>query len=132
MEAPVKPVALIACGGALGTWARYQLTLLLPVRPGTFPWATFWANTTGSLLLGLVFIVLIDRFPPRRFLRAFAATGFVGAYTTFSTFVVDADTLIKDGHVVLGATYVIVSSLVGFVAVWAGISAGRRLRIGPQ
>ena len=95
--------------------------------PGTFPWPTFWTNITGSFALGFVLAVLVERFPPTRYLRPFVATGFLGAYTTYSTFAVETDLLIKDGHAVIGIVYTGVSLLAGLAAVWLGISSARAL-----
>jgi len=118
-------LAAIAAGGALGSPARYEMTRLIHVSKGTFPWATFWTNVTGSLALGLLLILIIERFPPSRYLRPFVAIGFIGAYTTFSTYMVDTDVLIKDGHAAIGVTYLLASALAGLAAVWVGIVAGR-------
>lgn len=118
-------LAAVAAGGALGAPARYEVTRLVHVAPGTFPWSTFWTNVTGSLALGFVLVVVAERFPPTRYLRPFFATGFLGAYTTFSTFMVESVTLTKDGHAVVAGTYLLASVATGFPAVWAGIVAGR-------
>ncbi len=120
-------LAAIALGGAFGAPARYGVAQLIHAAPGTFPWATFWTNITGSFALGLVLAVLLERFPPSRYLRPFVATGFLGAYTTYSTFAVETDLLIKDGHAVIGIVYTGASLLAGLVAVWLGISAARVL-----
>jgi CrcB protein len=109
----------------LGAPARYGVAQLIHVAPGTFPWATFWTNITGSFALGLVLALLLERFPPTQYLRPFVATGFLGAYTTYSTFAVETDLLIKDGHAVIGIVYTGASLLVGLVAVWLGMSATR-------
>src|SRR5579884_3187419 len=71
-------LASIAAGGALGTLARYLLASVVHRSPGSFPWATFWTNVTGSFVLGLVLVLILERFPPTRYLRAFIATGFCG------------------------------------------------------
>ena len=117
----------IAVGGALGAPARYGVALVVHAAPGSFPWATFWTNVSGSFALGLVMGLVLERFPPSRYLRPFVATGFLGAYTTYSTFAVEADLLVKDGHAVVGGVYVAVSLLAGLLAVWAGVSAARAL-----
>ncbi len=89
----------IALGGMIGATARYKLATWITVPAGTFPWATFWTNLSGSFVLGFLLVLLLERFPPTRYARAFAGTGVLGAYTTFSTFSVETDVLIKDGHV---------------------------------
>ena len=118
-------LAAIAAGGALGAPARFEVAQLIHVSPGTFPWATFWTNVSGSFALGFLLILVIERFPPSRYVRPFFATGFLGAFTTFSTFAVETDLLIKDGHVVLGGAYAFGSLIAGFAAVWAGILLAR-------
>lgn len=124
-EAPV--LAAIALGGALGAAARYGLAQLVHVSPGGVPWATFTTNVTGSFALGLVLAVVLERFPPTRYLRPFAATGFLGAYTTYSTFAVETDLLVKDGHAAVALGYAAASLVAGLAAVRAGIWAGRTL-----
>jgi fluoride exporter len=120
-------LAAIALGGGLGAPARYGLAQLVDVSPGGFPWATFVTNVTGSFALGLVLALVLERFPPTRFLRPFVATGFLGAYTTYSTFAVETDLLVKDGHAALALAYAAASLISGLIAVWAGIWTARFL-----
>ena len=54
----------IALGGMIGATARYKLATWITVPPGTFPWATFWTNVSGSFVLGFLLILLLERFPP--------------------------------------------------------------------
>ena len=89
----------------------------------TFPWATFWVNVFGSFTLG----VLLRSFDRRRHLLPFLTTGFLGAFTTFSTFTVETDLLIKDGHAALAAVYCLTSVGLGLAAVWIGLDVGHRL-----
>ena len=119
-------LAAVALGALPGGAARYALAQAVTVPAGRFPWATFWTNLSGSLLLGFLLVLLLQRYPPATYARAFAGTGFCGAYTTFSTFSVETDVLVKDGHVALAAAYVVASVVVGLAAVVAGILAGRR------
>jgi CrcB protein len=120
-------LAAIALGAALGAPARYGVAQLVHVAKDTFPWATFWTNVSGSFALGLVLSLTLVRFPPTRYVRPFVATGFLGAYTTYSTFAVEADLLVKDGHAAIGAAYIAASMVIGFAAVWAGIWVARTL-----
>ena len=119
-------LAAIGLGGALGTAARYLIARLLPVEPGRFPWATFWTNASGSLALGIVLALVLQRFPPSRYLRPFVAVGFLGAYTTYSTFAVETVLLVRDGRTALAVTYAAASLSAGFLAAWAGIWWVRR------
>jgi CrcB protein len=121
-------LAAIALGGALGAPARYGIAQLVHVAKDSFPWATFLTNITGSFVLGLILVLVLERFPPTRYLRPFVATGFLGAYTTYSTFAVETDLLIKDGHAALGLVYSAASLAAGFLAVLTGILAARTLR----
>ena len=118
----------IALGGALGAPARYEVAQLVPVTPGSFPWATFWTNISGAFVLALFFTVVVERVPPARLLRAFFAVGFVGAYTTFSTLAVETATLVKDGDAALGVGYTLASIGVGLTVAFLGFKLGRALR----
>jgi fluoride exporter len=117
----------VALGATLGAPARYGIAQVIHVAPGTFPWATFGTNVSGSFALGLFMAFVLERFPPSRYLRPFVATGFLGAYTTYSTFAVETDLLVKDGHAAIGLVYAGASLVVGFLAVWAGIWVARTL-----
>jgi CrcB protein len=118
-------LAAIALGAALGAPARYGMAQIIHVTKDSFPWATFWTNISGSFALGLLLALILERFPPTRYLRPFIATGFLGAYTTYSTFAVETDLLIKDGHTPIGLAYAAASLVGGFGAVWVGIWAAR-------
>ena len=119
----------IAVGGALGTAARYGVAQLATGAPGRFPWATFLTNVSGSFALGLALALLLERFPPSRYLRPFVATGFLGAYTTSSTFAVETVLLARDGDAGLALTYAAVSLVGGLVMAWAGIWAARSVML---
>lgn len=121
-------LAAIAAGGALGAAARYEIAQLIHVARGGFPWATFWTNISGSLVLGFFLVLVIERFPPTRYMRAFFATGFLGAYTTFSTFAVESDLLVKGGRPLIAAAYVVASLIGGLGAAWVGIILARLSR----
>jgi CrcB protein len=120
-------LAAIAMGGALGAPARYGVGRLVHVAPDSFPWATFWVNVSGSLALGVVLALLLGRFPTARYARPFLATGFLGAYTTYSAFAVETDLLVKDGHAAIAAAYIVASIVAGLLAVRIGVRAGRSL-----
>lgn len=123
---PDPPVlAAIALGGALGAAARHGLAQLVEVRAGGFPWATFLVNVSGSFALGVVLVLVLERFPPSRYLRPFVATGFLGSYTTYSTFALESVLLTRDGHASVAAAYVGASLVAGFVAAGAGMLVAR-------
>ena len=115
----------IALGGMIGATARYKVSTWITVPAGGFPWATFWTNVSGSVVLGALLVVLVERFPPSRYARAFAGTGVLGAYTTFSTFSVETDLLVKDGHIGTAVAYVAASLVAGIAAAWLGVVLAR-------
>ncbi len=119
-------LAAIALGGMLGASARYGMAEWLPTRPGGFPWATFWTNVSGSFLLGLLLVLLLERFPATRLVRPFVATGLLGAFTTMSSYQIETALLIKDGHALTGIVYGLASLAAGVALAYAGILAGRR------
>lgn len=119
-------LAVVALGGMLGATARYGLAhWWLDNEPGRFPWATFWANVTGSALLAIVLVAVIERFPGHRYARPFLATGVIGAYTTMSTYTVETALLVKDGDAALGVVYAVTSLVGGVAAAYAGVRVTR-------
>lgn len=120
-------LSALACGGAAGAVTRYAVSLAVPAAAGQFPWDTFAVNVSGSLALGVLLILLLEQFPQGRLARPVVGSGFIGAYTTFSTFMVDAVKLAHDGKPELAAAYVVASLLCGLIAVWAGMLAARAL-----
>ncbi len=120
-----RVLAAIALGAMPGAAARYGISRLVLVHSGSFPWATLATNVSGALALGFLLVVLIERFPPERYARAFLGAGFLGAYTTFSTFSVETDLLIKGGRAVTAAVYVAASLVFGIGAALCGMSVAR-------
>lgn len=118
---------VVATAGALGALARYGLGHLVDPGPGRFPWGTFWTNVSGSLALGLVLVLLAERFPHSQLARPLLATGFLGAYTTFSTYVVGTDLLLRTHEVATAVAYALASLVAGTAAALAGILLGRAL-----
>ena len=123
-EAPLR-VAAIAVGGALGTLARYGTDRAIVVSPTGFPWATFAVNVTGSFLLGLIVTLVVERRPPTRFVRPFAAIGFCGGFTTFSTLAAETAQRAQHGHVARAAGYVLASLGAGLAAAVLGMAVAR-------
>ena len=123
------PTALaIVVAGAFGALARYGLDGWISRRaPTSFPWGTFAINVTGSFLLGLAFVLMTERFRPDPWLRSAVTIGFLGAYTTFSTFSLETYRLIEDGAYGLALANVVGSVAAGLTAVSAGVVLGRAL-----
>lgn len=118
-------VVALACGGVLGAVSRYAVSLALPTETARFPWGTFLINVSGSAALGFILILVIEHFPRGRLARPVLGTGFLGAYTTFSTFTVEAVELIRGGHPETALAYVAGSALAGLLAVWIGMTSAR-------
>jgi CrcB protein len=121
----VKPT-LVALAGAAGALGRYAIGLAVGVR--SFPWATLGINLTGSFLLGLVLTVGIERGWPDEATIPLAV-GFLGAYTTFSTFSFETQTMLRTGRTAVAAAYVGVSVVGGVVAAAAGYATARAFNV---
>lgn len=118
----------IGIAGFAGAVSRYAVEGFVSERTkGGFPWGTFAVNATGCFLLGLTFALLTERFLPHPTVRTALTIGFIGAYTTFSTFAFETMRLAEDGAVLLAAGNVTLSVAVGLAAVYAGTWLGRAL-----
>jgi fluoride exporter len=110
-------VVLVGLAGAAGAMSRYGVQSLVGVRP--FPWATLVINVVGSLLVGFVLAIAVSReWSPS--VVAPVTVGFLGAFTTFSTFTWETFTLGRSDRLLEAVGYVTVSIVLGLVAVWAG------------
>jgi fluoride exporter len=121
---------LIAIGGAAGSVLRYGTSLALAPASGRahWPWGTLTANLIGCLLAGYV-NGLLDARLIRPELRFLLTVGFLGGYTTFSTFAYEATAYLRDGHYARAAAYVILSNAAGLALVFAGLALARLHRV---
>ena len=115
----------IALGGFVGGEARYLLGLAFPTAHDGFPATTFAINVSGSFILALLLVLILEVWPPTKYLRPALCTGFCGAYTTFSTWMVDTDKLVSAGRYGLAAADVFGSLAAGLAATTLGLSCGR-------
>jgi CrcB protein len=119
---------MIALGGAAGALARYQLAAMIQARiPAGFPWGTFIVNITGCLVMGVATILLTERLVVHPNWRFLVPIGFIGAYTTFSTFELETFRAVTEGSWMIGAANVVGSVLAGYVALWLGVVLTRSL-----
>ena len=118
---------VIGFGGFVGAILRYHVDGWVDGRTvaGAFPWGTFVVNVSGCFVLGFLVSLLTERVVADPDLRLGLTVGFVGAYTTFSTFAYQALRLGEDGAPVTAAAYVMASVVVGIAAAWAGTVVGR-------
>ncbi len=132
-----RMMLLVLAGAALGTPARYALSVMLPTRTGSWPVGTLTANLLGAFLLGVLLEGLARRGRDtgyRRLLRLTLGTGFLGAFTTYSTLAVETDLLVRAHRPGLAAAYAGASLFAGLLATTAGIwlaAAHHRRRQGP-
>jgi CrcB protein len=118
----------VALGGSAGAVARFLLGEWIAARsPRGFPWGTFAVNVTGCLAAGFLLALLEARDPGGRAWKALLAVGFLGAYTTFSTFSWETLALAREGSWGRAAIYASTSLAVGLLAAGAGIAAARTL-----
>lgn len=109
---------IVAIGGALGAAARYMASLVPVKEPFAFPLKTFLVNVIGCFCIGLIAAVVAKHSVSPR-LVLFFKTGVCGGFTTFSTFTLETDVLLKSGQVGIAATYVVLSVAVGVVLIFA-------------
>jgi fluoride exporter len=127
MESTLK-ILSVALGGAFGAVARYliNLTPLANVFE-KFPFPTFFINVSGSFLIGMMLILLTDRMDVSENVRLAVIVGFLGAFTTFSTFEMEIYGLLRDRSFVTAFAYLALSVIVGFAGLLAGIAVARKI-----
>lgn len=121
-------ILAIAGGGALGAVARFGVSNGVYRWLGRdFPWGTLAVNLLGSFVMGLLFVLLLERalLPPE--VRAAVLVGFLGAFTTFSTFALETLTLVEQGETLRALLNIAASVLVCLFACWLGIVSARLL-----
>ncbi|MGF6885783.1 CrcB protein [Nocardia sp. GAS34] len=120
-------LAVIAVGGALGAEARFGLARLLPTRPGQFPWGTFLTNVIGCFAIGVLMVLITEVWTGHRLVRPFLGVGFLGGFTTFSTYAVETRNLLQPGTVYLAFGYLAGTLLAAMLAVLGGVMSTRTL-----
>lgn len=121
----ISQLLFIAAGGSLGCVARYGVSVLVQNTSGaSFPWGTLAVNLIGSFLIGFVAEMFEEIIVPAQW-RSFATIGFLGGFTTFSTFSLETMNLLREGEYFSAVMNLLSSNLLGMLAVVAGIFSFR-------
>lgn len=124
----MQTLFFIALGGALGAILRYGVSNGVHALVGRgFPFGTLTVNVLGSLLMGILYIVMIERMSNNLGLRAMLIVGFLGAFTTFSTFSIETFNLLENGEAFKALTNILISVVLCLLAAWIGVVIGREI-----
>lgn len=126
-------LGVIALGGVIGALLRYQIGRWWPTPTDHFPAATLTINLSGCLAIGILLAVIGEMRSPHPLVRPFLGTGILGGFTTFSTFAVDLQTLLRRGQDGTAITYLAITAAGALVAVSLGLFLTRGVlrRISP-
>jgi len=121
-------ILAIAVGGGIGSVARYLLTLWCERLLGEdFPYGIFLANIIGSFAIGICFVILLERAALPEIARSLLMVGFLGGFTTFSTFSLQTIGMLQAGRWLEAGVYIFGSVLLSILGAWAGIVLARQL-----
>lgn len=124
----MNQVVAIAVGGALGALSRYWVVgLVSRLFERSFPYGTLAVNILGSFLIGVGYIFIVERLQVASEWHAILMVGFIGAFTTFSTFSLETVSLMQEGRLMAALTYIFSSVLVCLLATVAGIFLARQI-----
>jgi len=124
----VYQLIAIAAGGAIGSILRFLVSNgVYRIFGKDFPYGTLSVNVLGSFLMGLLFILFVEREIVSVELRSAVLVGLLGAFTTFSTFSIETITLLEDGELIKAMVNVVLSVVVCITATWIGLNIGRQL-----
>jgi CrcB protein len=122
----LQKILLIGLAGLLGTLGRFALSGVVARRFGeTFPTGTLVVNVLGCFLAGFLFYLMNERFLFSETARTIVMIGFLGGFTTFSSFGLQTFTLLRDGEFLFASANLIASNVLGMFMVWAGYSLGK-------
>lgn len=122
----IQKIVLLAIAGALGTVARYSLSALINKIDGiTFPWGTFAVNIFGCFIVGLLWVLFESRWPVSGQTRLIIFVGFMGAFTTFSAFILETGELARSAAWMQAAVNILVQNGLGLAALFAGVGLAR-------
>ncbi|MGB0205246.1 MAG: fluoride efflux transporter CrcB [Neptuniibacter sp.] len=117
----MQQLIAIAIGGALGALGRYWMSGLLNNAEYRIPYGTLTCNVLGSFLMGVCFVLILEKSKLSPEMRPLLMVGFMGAFTTFSTFSMETIAMLQEGHVMSAAIYILLSVLLCLVALYGGL-----------
>ncbi|MBL1352484.1 MAG: fluoride efflux transporter CrcB [Zetaproteobacteria bacterium] len=124
----MKQMLAIAAGGALGAVMRWYVAGFIQRLSGSaFPWGTLTVNIVGSFLLGFLFVWMLERVTVGELARLAVTVGFLGAFTTFSTFSVETARLLQEGAFSMALGNVLAQVLICVTLAWLGMQLARIL-----
>lgn len=127
-EGVMRQLIAVAIGGASGAVLRWLMaSSIQKMAGGAFPWGTFAVNAIGSFLLGFLFVWLIERSTASELLRMALTIGFLGAFTTFSTYSLESIRLLQEGALALAFGNVLGQVVVCLTLTWLGIHLARTI-----
>jgi CrcB protein len=119
---------IVALGGAIGSMLRFWAGGYVSARLGTrFPYGTFVINITASFLIGFIMTLLSERTHWSPNWRYLIPIGFLGGYSTFSSFEYETFRVFQDGELLIAGMNILFSVAVGFLSVWLGVITGRTI-----
>jgi fluoride exporter len=121
-------VVAVGLGGAAGAAARYGLGVAWPDDPTGFPWTTFAINVTGGMAIGVLMATLERLSAPHRLVRPLLGTGFLGGFTTLSTYADQIRALLAAGRWAVATAYALATLAAALAAVWLGQTMVRAVR----
>lgn len=123
----MRQILFVALGGAAGALLRYAVGIVIAARPGHWPLSTLLVNVSGSMAIGAIYVLIAERGILHPDWRNVAMVGFLGAFTTFSTFSLEAILLLEAGRWLTGLAYVAASVLLCTGAAAVGMQLTRAL-----
>lgn len=130
----LEVLVAVSIGGVAGASARYGASLIWPTMPGHFPWTTFWVNVVGCGLMGVLMVLVTERFAAHPLVRPLLGTGVLGGFTTFSTYTVDTQRLLVPATSGTALLYMVLTLIAAVAAVWVSTTATRVVALprGPR
>lgn len=121
-------ILVIMLGGGLGALARFLLSTKVTEKFGSaFPYGTLSVNVIGSFAMGLLAMILVERLALDPLLKLGVFVGFLGAFTTFSTFSMDTLNLFEQGNHLRAVSNMFISVILSVLAVWLGVMLGKSI-----